>query len=171
GETAVVAGPAAAQWHGMLDSAAGPVDLTVPSAAKPRSRAGMRLRRRDLAPDDVVERRGLRVTCGGLTALETALVRSDGSAFLDRALQRYVPFTDVYAAYCRNLGCSGSAGMCRLLVAAADRADSVAERVLVGLLRAAKIGGWAVLRFTWHDLTRRPHSVVAQIAAAVGLAA
>jgi very-short-patch-repair endonuclease len=31
--------------------------------------------------------------------------------------------------------------------------------------------GWVVLRFTWHDLTTAPHSVVAQIVAALAVAA
>ena len=222
GESSVVAGPAAAHWHGMLARAANVVDLTVPSKAKPRPRAGVRLRRRDLGDDDVLALRGVRVVGAGLAALETAVALPDGSAFLDRALQRHVSFEDVYAAYCRNLGSSGSAGMYRLLAAAADRADSVAERVFIRLLRAAGIqgwvlgercgpyqidvafpqakvaieidgwawhvdqdrfvndrrkgnalvrAGWVVLRFTWHDLTGRPHSVVAQIVAALAAAA
>jgi len=109
-----------------------------------------------------------------------------------------------------------------LLIAAADRADSAAERLVVRLLRGAGIGGWVlghpfgpwridlafpdakvaveidgwawhvdqdrfandrrkgnalvragwvVLRFTWHDLTKTPHSVVAQIVAALAAAA
>jgi very-short-patch-repair endonuclease len=166
--------------------------------------------------------RGLSVTNRGLAALETAVVRPDGSAFLDRALQRHVPFADVYAAYCRALGRHGSGDMGRLLIAAADRADSVAERIVVRLLRAAGVtgwvlghpfgpyrvdlafpaaklaveidgwawhvdeerfvgdrrkqnplvrAGWTVLRFTWHDLTGSPRSVVAQIVAALERAA
>ncbi len=220
GEASVVTGPAAAYWHGMLGGV-NVVDLTVPSAAKPRPRTGVRLRRRDLALDDVMALRDIRVACAGLAALETAVVVPDGAAILDRALQKCVPFDDVYAAYCRNLGCSGSAQMCRLLVSAADRADSVAERALVKLLRGAGIegwvlghpvgpylidvafprakvaieidgwawhvdqdrfvgdrrkgnalvrDGWVVLRFTWHDLTRRQRSVVAQIVAALAKA-
>ncbi|GAA4706779.1 hypothetical protein GCM10023215_54250 [Pseudonocardia yuanmonensis] len=66
----------------------------------------------------------------------------DGGAFLDRALQRYVRFEDVLRAYRRALGCRGAAGMRALLVAAADRADSAAERVLFRLLRVAGITGW-----------------------------
>jgi very-short-patch-repair endonuclease len=101
--------------------------------------------------------------------------------------------------------------MGRLLIAAADRADSAAERVLLRLLREAGVtgwvvghpfgnyqidvafpgakvaieidgwawhvdqdrfvndrrkgnalvrAGWVVLRFTWHDLTGAPHSVI-----------
>jgi very-short-patch-repair endonuclease len=112
--------------------------------------------------------------------------------------------------------------MGRLLIAAADRADSAAERLLIRLLRAAGIpgwtlghpcgpyridvafpavkvaveidgwawhvdqdrfvndrrkgntlvrAGWVLLRFTWHDLNHDPHSVIAQIVAALAQAA
>jgi Transcriptional regulator, AbiEi antitoxin len=78
GEASVVAGPAAAHWHGMLARAANVVDLTVPSRVKPRPRAGVRLRRRDLAQEDVVALRGVRVVCAGLAALETAVALAEG---------------------------------------------------------------------------------------------
>ena len=68
----------------------------------------------------------------------------DGSVFLDRALQRHVRFPPVYRAFCRNIGRHGSTAAGRLLVAAADRADSAAERLLVRLLRDAGIGGWVL---------------------------
>ena len=182
----------------------------------------MRVHRRDLARADVVTVRGLRVAGRGLATLETAITLPDGSAFLDRALQRHLQFPELYGAYCRGLGRVGSAEMGRLLVGAADRADSAAERLVVKHLRAAGMtgwvlahpfglylidlafpqarvaveidgwawhvdqerfvndrrkqnalvrAGWTVLRFTWHDLTTAPHSVVAQIAAALARAA
>jgi very-short-patch-repair endonuclease len=53
-----------------------------------------------------------------------------------------VAFGPVYQAYCRNLGAYGSARIADLLVPAADRADSAAKRVIVGLLRGARITGW-----------------------------
>jgi very-short-patch-repair endonuclease len=222
GPSATVAGPAAAFWHGMGARAPTPVGLVVPSRTGSRQTPGVRVRRRDLPEEDVAFLRGLRVTGLALTALEAAVVLPDGSAFLDRALQRHVPFVEVYHAYCRALGCRGSADMSRLLVVAADRADSAAERIVVRLLRAAGVtgwvlghsfgpykidvafpdakvaveidgwawhvdqerfvgdrrkqnalvqAGWTVLRFTWHDLTRAPHSVVAQIRAALERAA
>ena len=221
GERATVAGPSAAFWHGMLARAPIVVDVSVPPSGETR-RPGVWMSRRHVPDADVAVLRGLRVTERGLAALETAVAVPDGSAFLDRALQRHVPFDAVYAAYCRAVGRRGSAGMCRLLVAAADRADSAAERVLVRLLRRAGItgwvlghpfgqhkidlafpgawvavevdgwawhvdqdrfvgdrrkqnalvrAGWTVLRFTWHDLTGAPHSVVAQIIAALARAA
>lgn len=51
-------------------------------------------------------------------------------------------FARVYAAYCRNLGAHHGAGIASLLTAAADRADSVAERLLVALLRGVGLTGW-----------------------------
>jgi len=102
----------------------------------------VRFRRRDLPGEDVTVLRGVRVTRPGLTALETAVAVPDGSAFLDRALQRHVPFDEVYRAYCRSVGSWHSAGT--LLIAAADRADSAAERLVVRLLRGAGIGGWVL---------------------------
>ena len=144
GEDACVSGPAAAYWHGMLDRAPPTVELTVPHRCKPRSRRGITVRRRDLAPVDLVETRDVRLTAASLTTLETAVALQEGSAFLDRALQRYVRFPTVYRAYCRNLGRYGSSSAGHLLVAAADRADSAAERLLVRILRDAGITGWVL---------------------------
>jgi hypothetical protein len=76
--------------------------------------------------------------------LETAVAVPKGSMFLDRALQRHVSFPRVYRAYCRNLGARGSARAGDMLVAAADRADSAAERRAITLLRAAGIPGWVL---------------------------
>lgn len=213
-----VGGPAAAFWHGMQPCAPQVVDVSTPTGSRARSRPGVRVCRRVLPAVDVAPVRGVHVTGRALTALETAIVLPNGSAFLDRALQKHVSFADVYGAYCRSLGRRGSADMYRLLVIAADRADSAAERVVVKLLRTAGISGWVlglpfgpykidlafpdvkvaieidgwawhvdqdrfvgdrrkqnalvragwtVLRFTWHDLTRTPGAVVAQIAAAL----
>ena len=222
GPKVAVTGPAAAHWHGMLARGPAVVDVTVPRGTKPRAQPGLRVHRRDLSAADVVTVRGLAVAGRGLATLETAIAVSDGAAFLDRALQRHVRFPELYGAYCRGLGRVGSVEMGRLLVAAADRADSAAERLVVEHVRAAGLtgwvlgfpfgpylidlafpqakvaveidgwawhvdrdrfandrrkqnalvrAGWTVLRFTWHDVTTAPHSVVAQIAAALARAA
>jgi very-short-patch-repair endonuclease len=144
GPEGVITGPAAAYWHRMLERAPAIVDLTVPAGRGSKPQLGVRIRRRDLHAEDVRVRLDVRVAAKPLAALETAVALSDGSAFLDRALQKHVPFAEVYRAYCRNMGRPGSAAAGRLLVAAADRADSAAERLLVRLLREAGIGGWVL---------------------------
>lgn len=144
GDSAVVSGPAAAFWHGMLDRAPQEVELTVPGRCRPRTPDGVRVRRRDLATTDLVGTRDLWLTAAPLTALETAVALPEGSTFLDRTLQRHVRFPTLYRAYCRNMGRHGSSAAGRLLVAAADRADSAAERLLVRLLRQAGITGWVL---------------------------
>jgi hypothetical protein len=55
-----------------------------------------------------------------------------------------VPFPALYRCYCRNLGRRGWTEAGRLIAAAADRADSAAERILKQLLRDAGITGWVV---------------------------
>jgi very-short-patch-repair endonuclease len=143
GEGAVVCGVAAAWWHGMAERPPATVAVTVPRQRYPRRRPGVNVRSRELAAEDVLERRGVTVTAHPLTALEAAVELGDrGSLLLDRALQRLVAFPTVYQAYCRNLGSHGSASAGRMLTAAADRSASVAERLLVAMLRDSGATGW-----------------------------
>lgn len=79
-----------------------------------------------------------------LAALASAVALPDGSTFLDRALQRHVRFPALYRAFCRNMGQEGSSEAGRLIAAAADRADSAAERLLVTILREAGVTGWVL---------------------------
>ena len=144
GEGAVVSGQAAAYWHGLVDRAPARVEVTVPRRHGSRPPPGVRLRRRDLDAVDVIAARNLRVTAVPLTVLETAVVLSRGAEFLDRALQRHVRFPPLYRAYCRSVGRRGFAEAGRLLVAAADRADSAAERLLVRILREGGVAGWVL---------------------------
>lgn len=144
GAAATAAGPAAAHLHGMMSDAPEVIDVTIPRGAHRRPQPGIRLRRRDLQLDDRVTVDGLPLTAKPLTALEAAVALPNGGVFLDRALQRHVRFPALYRAYCRNLGRRGSPAAGRLIAAAADRADSAAERLLVGLLRGAGLAGWVV---------------------------
>ena len=141
GTRATVHGPAAAFWHGMLDAAPSPVQVTVPRGVRRARRAEVRIRHKDLAAADRLALRGIEVTARGLTVLETAAALDDGPAFLDRALQRYLRPEDLRAAYARGLGGYGMERAGRLLVAAMDRADSALERRLLRLLRAAGVTG------------------------------
>lgn len=93
---------------------------------------------------DLVGVNDIRLAARPLAALETVVALPDGSTFLDRALQRHVRFPALYRAFCRNMGREGSTAAGRLITAAADRADSAAERLLVTILRAAGVDGWVL---------------------------
>ncbi|GAA0923306.1 DUF559 domain-containing protein [Pseudonocardia zijingensis] len=142
GELSTISGPAAAWWHGMPASAPDEIAVTVPRRLGLRGFPGVRVRRRDLAAPDRVVLDGVWCTAVPLTALETAAALPDGSAFLDRVLQKHIRFEQLYEAYCRNMGAYGAIRIGALLTAAADRADSAAERRLTAILRRAGFPGW-----------------------------
>lgn len=145
GPSATVSGPAAAFWHRMLEQAPADVEITVPRARRLRPQPGVVLRRRDLCARDRVGVRHLWVTGKPLTAIETAaLLKRDGSTFLDRALQKHVSLAAVRQAFSRNLGRSGSPAQRRMLGAAADGAESAAERLFMEILRGAGVTGWVL---------------------------
>ncbi|MDG5483021.1 type IV toxin-antitoxin system AbiEi family antitoxin domain-containing protein [Mycolicibacterium gadium] len=142
GPQATASGLAAAWWHGLTRYAPDPVEVTVPKVSNHRRRYGVRARRRDLSPRDVVERNGLRVTALPLTVVEAAVRRRDGAKLMDRALQRHVELEQLWRAHLRNKGRHGSPAARQLLQAAGDGARSEAERLLVKLLRDARFTGW-----------------------------
>jgi very-short-patch-repair endonuclease len=142
GEQAAASGLAAAFWHELTRFAPDIVEVTVPRDSSGRKRAGSRVRRRDLAAVDVVERRGLRVTALPLTVVEAAVRQRGGAKLMDSALQRDVVLSQLWAAHLRNKGRYGSPASRVLLQAASDGARSAAERLLVKLLREARITGW-----------------------------
>ena len=108
----------------MSTSAPAEIAVTVPRRLGLRGYAGVRIRRRDLADLDRICLDGVWCPAAPLTALETAITLPDGSAFLDRALQKHVRFEQLYQAYCRHKAAYGAARIGDLLTAAADRADS-----------------------------------------------
>jgi very-short-patch-repair endonuclease len=142
GEYATICGPAAAWWHGMLTAAPGETAVTVPRRLGLRGYPGVRIRRRDLADLDRIHIDRIWCAAAPLAALETAIAVPDGLAFLDRALQNHVRFDQLYQAYCRNVGAYGATRIGALVVAAADRADSAAERRMIAILRGAGLTGW-----------------------------
>jgi len=142
GHLAAASGLAAAWWLGLTKVDPRVVEVTVPRNSHGRAGPGVRLRRRDLCDDDVVEHRGLRVTAPALTALEAA-ARAGGPAIMDTALQRSgLRLAELQRAHLRNRGRHGAVAARRMLEAAAGGARSEAERRIVHLLRAADITGW-----------------------------
>ncbi|OKH62754.1 hypothetical protein EB74_15560 [Mycobacterium sp. SWH-M5] len=142
GTRATASGLAAAWWHGVTRYPPELVEITVPRVSNHRHRPGTKLRRRDLWPTDVVERSGLRVTTLPLTVVEAAARRGGGAKLMDSALQRHVELRELWRAHLRNTGRHGSPAARRLLIAADDGARSAAERILVNLLKDARITGW-----------------------------
>lgn len=145
GEGAVLSGAAAAWWQGIVPRPPSTVGVTVPRRRYPRARPGLRVRRRELDPLDVLVLHGVRVTAPASTVLETAveLGGDEGAEFLDRVLAgAAIPFTDLAAAHARNLSAQGAATAGRLLAGATRRAVDAADRRLCALLRSAGIGGW-----------------------------
>ncbi|ODQ89697.1 DUF559 domain-containing protein [Mycolicibacterium holsaticum] len=142
GSQAAASGLAAAWWHGLTRFAPDIVEVTVPRNSHGRSRAGCRVRRRDLGISDVIEHSGLRLTALDLTVVEAAVQRGGGAGLLDSALQRHVTLRQLWRAHLRNKGRYGSPRARRLLYAASDGARSEAERLLLKLLRSAGVTGW-----------------------------
>ena len=142
GEHAVASGLAAAWWHGLTDFPPDRVEVTMPRNGSGRSKPGSVMRRRDLFPADVVERRGLLVTALPLTVIEAAVRPGGGLKIMDRALQREVQLRELWRAHLRNKGRYGSPAARIRLQAASDGARSGAERLLVSLLGTAGITGW-----------------------------
>jgi very-short-patch-repair endonuclease len=142
GLRAAGSGLAAAWWHGLSNYVPQFVEVTVPRASNGRRHPGTKLRRRDLATSDIVERKGLRVTALPLTVVEAAARRGGGAKLLDSALQRHVELGQLWRAHLRNKGRHGSPAARRLLHAASGGARSEAERLLVKLLRDNGITGW-----------------------------
>jgi very-short-patch-repair endonuclease len=142
GDLAAASGLAAAWWLGLTKFAPDIVEVTVPRNSHGRSRDGCRVRRRDLDTSDVVIHRRIRVTALPMTVLEAAIKRGGGAKLMDSALQNHVGLTDLWRTHLRNKGRYGSPRARRLLQAAADGARSEAERLLIKLLRAARITGW-----------------------------
>lgn len=145
GPAGLVSGASAAWWHGMLGELPETVTVVLPNGARRSPPDGIAVRRRELLWVDTTVRLDVPVVASPLAALEAAVeLGARGPAFLDRVLQRHVRFPAVYRAYSRNLGSAGSRAMARLIIAAADRAGSAAERLLLRLLRGGLVRGWVV---------------------------
>ncbi|MDO3638271.1 type IV toxin-antitoxin system AbiEi family antitoxin domain-containing protein [Mycolicibacterium arseniciresistens] len=142
GARAAASGLAAAWWHGLTKFAPEVVEVTIPRAQRRSHLPSTRLRRRDLRPADVVAHRGLQVTALPLTVVEAAVRRGGGPKILDSSLQRHVELRGLWTAHLRNKGRHGSPAARRLLQVADDGARSEAERLLIRLLKAARLTGW-----------------------------
>jgi very-short-patch-repair endonuclease len=142
GGQATASGMAAAWWLGLTRFAPDIVEVTVPRNSHGRCHDGCVVRRRDLKSADIVEVRGLRITELALTVIEASVRPRRNVKLMDAALQRRVDLTALWRAHLRNKGRYGSPAARLLLQAAADGARSHAERLLIDILKAARITGW-----------------------------
>lgn len=143
GSRATASGMTAAWWHELTKYPPETVEVTVPKVCDPPKRYGVKTRRRDLDPADCVTRQGLQVTALPLTIIEAAVRPGGGMRIIDAALQRHLlELRQLWSAHLRNKGRHGSPAARRLLRAADSGAHSEAERLLVKLLREARITGW-----------------------------
>jgi very-short-patch-repair endonuclease len=142
GERAAASGLAAAWWIDLTQFAPDLVEVTVPRVSNHVRRQGIHLRRRDLAPADVTEHRGLRVTTLPFTVVEAAVRRGGGPKVMDQALQRRTHLPALWTAHLRNKGRHGSPAARLLLQGADEGTRSAAERLMARLLRSAGITGW-----------------------------
>jgi hypothetical protein len=144
GPGAVLSGAAAAWWHGLLPDPPVVVGVTVPRRRCPRPRAGVTVRRRELAAPDVRTVNGVPVVAAPLAALEAATeLGTRGPAFLEELLASGVIEVDaVRRAHARNLGAHGSASAGRVLGVAVRGIAFRARRRLAVLLGADGPSGW-----------------------------
>ncbi|MBY6676758.1 DUF559 domain-containing protein [Rhodococcus sp. BP-332] len=146
GDGAVVTSVSAAYWHGLVSVAPRIVDVTVPRGGRSRAPSGVRVRRRNLDPADVVAIRGIRVTASGLTVLEAS--EELGMGIIDVALRGRMSPSVLRRAHDRNPRRRGAPAAEKLLVAAEGGARSEAERLFLAVMRNGRITGFLV-NFPW----------------------
>jgi hypothetical protein len=112
GDGAVLAGLAAAWWHGLVERPPPTVAVTLARRC-PVPRPGVLVRRCVRAPDDVVRLRDVAVTAWPVTVLEAAVEAGAAGAALLDALSRHVRRAELEAALDR----AGRSGTAALLLA------------------------------------------------------
>lgn len=123
GAGAVLSGPVAAWWHGLLDEPPAVLDVAVaPGARRVRPRAGLRMHCHTLDAVDVTAVRGLPVTALPRTVLDAAvLLGRDGAVVVDRALAGRVRFGELVEAHRRMAGAPGAGRSAVVVEAATSR--------------------------------------------------
>ncbi|MCD2187705.1 type IV toxin-antitoxin system AbiEi family antitoxin domain-containing protein [Actinomycetospora soli] len=145
GDHAVLAGPAAAWWHGLIDECPAVIDVAVDPQHQHRPRPGVRIERRHVPRAASDTRRGLRVTTVPHTVLDAAaaLGLEEGARLMDRALQQgrvALPILErLQEGRSRR---RGTPVVVRLLALAAGGAVSEAERRAHAAMTGAGLVGW-----------------------------
>jgi very-short-patch-repair endonuclease len=141
GPGAVLAGMAAAWWHGLTTTAPSVIVVIAPPTRHGSRIPGCRVWHRKADPADVTSKDSLAVTTIALTVLDGAV--DVGVRVMDSALLRkQVTLAELIAAQRRNAGRRGSKRARAMLAAMEHGARSEAERKAVALLQTSEIGGW-----------------------------
>ncbi|MBT0566667.1 type IV toxin-antitoxin system AbiEi family antitoxin domain-containing protein [Williamsia sp. CHRR-6] len=142
GEGAVLAGSAAAWWHGIAGSAPRVIAVIAPRGRSGGRIPGLRLTHRELDPRDVVELSGLRVVTSEFAVLEAAACEADVALLDVSLLRRRVTLDGLWAVHRRYPLRRGATSARRVLEAAQSGARSEAEHRVHRVLRQAGINGW-----------------------------
>ncbi len=178
-EPSTISGVAAAWWHGLWTDPPSLVEITLPSRRRLHTPSGIRIRRalqRRVRFDSLhrahcrnAGRRGSTLASSLLTAAADRAASAAERKLL--ALLRAAHLTGWIQHY-RLSGYELDFAFPDHRVAI--EVDGWAWHSDVGAFRtdrqrqnAVALAGWTVLRFTWHDLTQRPNTVVHEIRAAV----
>ncbi len=145
GPGATLVGGSAAFWWRMTDVAPAEVQIAVTPPAQPRRRAGVRVVRRAVAPEDRVVVHGVAVTKKAVTVLTAVAMLGlvAGAHLMDRVLLAGTVGLDALrGAHLRTSGRRGAGVCATLLHLAGGGARSEAERVAHRVLTDAGIVGW-----------------------------
>jgi very-short-patch-repair endonuclease len=149
GSGATLIGRSALYWWRVIDTAPAEVEIAVPHRSQPRPRAGVRLVRRAVPPEDRVVVDGVAVTkkAPAVLAAVATLEVDAGARLLDNVLQRgTVELDALRRAHRRSTGRRGATRCASLLRLASGGARSQAERLAHRALTAARITGWCADR-------------------------
>jgi very-short-patch-repair endonuclease len=152
GPDATLVGRSALHWWRLVDTAPADVEIAVTQERQPRPRAGVRLLRRAVPPEDRVVVDGVAVTKKAPTVLAAvaALGTTAGARLMDQVLQQgTVELEALRRAHRRSTGRHGATRCAELLRLAAGGARSQAERLAHRALTAAAITGWCADRPVW----------------------
>lgn len=144
GVRSMLGGPSAARWWAIGVAWPQPFVL-VPSTSR-REPAGITVRRGPVAEADIVLRDGLLLTSRPRTIVDCLRVMPFrlGVDLLDRALQqRWLTFDDLVLRTQQLVGQRGATTLARHIRVARPGTRSEAERAMAGLLRKARLTGWA----------------------------
>ncbi|GAA2051790.1 type IV toxin-antitoxin system AbiEi family antitoxin domain-containing protein [Williamsia deligens] len=143
GDRAVLGGLASMWWQGAAERAPQRVVVVAPRGRRGRVVVGTVILQRELHPEDIATRGGLRVMALPFAAVEAAANEGAVDAFDRALLRRQIDLADAVAAHERYPGRRGAGAAERILAAASGGARSEAERITHQLLRRARIHGWA----------------------------